>query len=115
VNDNCVIFVFVYCNLIIFQCTGRQGSALYEIILTKVVLFSPKNEFSVIDVSKPWRPDVLYDKLPRKKLKEEHFGPIAKTLLEQLKKEFDHYLSDLDEDMKIMTIVHPVAASLGME
>jgi hypothetical protein len=114
-----VIFVYCYvcfyCNLIILRCKGRQGLALYEIILTKAALFSPENEFSVIDVSKPWRPDVSYDKLPRKKLKEEHFGPIAKALLERLKKEFDHYLSELDEDMKIMTVVHPVAASLGME
>jgi hypothetical protein len=89
--------------------------ALYEIVLTRAALFSAENEFSVIDITKPWRPDVSYDKLPRKKLKEEHFGPIAKTLLERLKKEFDFYLSELDEDMKIMTIVHPVAAGLGME
>jgi hypothetical protein len=78
-------------------------------------LFSSENGFSVIDVSKPWRPDIQYDRLPRIKIKEENFGSIAKTLLSRLRKEFDHYLKDLDDDMKIMTIVHPIAAGLGME
>jgi hypothetical protein len=88
---------------------------LYEIILTKAALFSPDNDFLVIDVSKPWRPDTAYDKLPRIKTKEEDFGKIGKTLLGRLQTEFDHYLKELDDDMKVMTIVHPVAAGLGME
>jgi hypothetical protein len=88
---------------------------LYEIVLTKAALFSSENGYSVIDVSKPWRPDTSYDKLPRIKVKEEDFGSIAKTLLTRLRKEFDHYLEDLDDDMKVMTVVHPVAAGLGME
>jgi hypothetical protein len=58
------------CNLIFcpntFLYSGRQGFALYKIVLNKAALFSPENEFSVIDVSKPWQPDVLYDTLPKK-------------------------------------------------
>jgi hypothetical protein len=92
---------------------------VYEIILTKAALFSLENGYLVIGVSKPWRPDIQYDRLPRVqpriKVKEENFGSIAKTLLSRLRKEFDHYLKDLDDDMKIMTIVHPIAAGLGME
>jgi hypothetical protein len=112
---NLTFFTFNFFGLLTLLLLGRQGLALYEIVFTKASLFSPENEFSVIDITKPWRPDVSYEKLPRKKIKEENFGPIAKTLLKRLKKEFDHYLSVLDEDMKIMTIVHPVAAGLGME
>jgi hypothetical protein len=97
------------------MCTGRQGMALYEIVLTKVGLFSKDSDYSVIDVSRPWRPDISYEKLPRTKVKEDELSKIGKTLLERLKKEFDHYLTSLDEDMKIMTMVHPVAAGLGME
>jgi predicted CopG family antitoxin len=78
-------------------------------------LFSDENEYNTIDVSKPWRPDVGYDKLPRKKVKDEDFSDVAKTLLSRLRKEFDHYLSVLDDDMKVMTIVHPVGAGIGLE
>jgi hypothetical protein len=89
--------------------------AFYEIVLTKVGLFSKDSEYLVIDVTRPWRPDISYDKLPRMKVKENDLSKMGKTLLERLKKEFDHYLTSLDDDMKVMTMVHPIAAGLGME
>jgi hypothetical protein len=105
---------FLQCNFY-FNIIGRQGLALYEIVVTKAALFSGDNEYNTIDVSKPWRPDTNYDKLPRIKVKDDDFGDVAKTLLERLRKEFDHYLTSLDDDMKVMTIVHPVGAGLGLE
>jgi hypothetical protein len=49
------------------------------------------------------------------KFKDNDLSKLGKTLLEHLKKEFDHYLTSLDDDMKVMTMVHPIAAGLGME
>jgi hypothetical protein len=48
-------------------------------------------------------------------VKDDDFCDVAKTLLSQLHKEFDHYLSLLDDDMKVMTIVHPVGAGMGLQ
>jgi hypothetical protein len=93
---------------------GRQGLALYEIILTKEALFNADNNYDVIDITKRWRPDVRYDQLPRNKVNEKEFCNVASTLLAKLKKEFEYYLTELDLDMKVMTMVHPVAAGLGI-
>jgi hypothetical protein len=88
---------------------------LYEIVLTKAALFSPENGHSVIDISKSWQPDTSYDKLPRIKVKEEYFGSIAKNFIKSFKERIWSLSERLDEDMKMMTVVHPIAAGLGME
>jgi hypothetical protein len=93
---------------------GRQGLALYEIILTKEALFNADINYDVIDIRKQWRPNVRYDQLPRNKVNKKEFCNVASTLLARLKKEFEQYLTELDLHMKVMTMVHPMAAGLGI-
>jgi hypothetical protein len=94
--------------------TGRQGLVLYEIILTSEGLFETGDTFDVVDISNPWRPDIKYKQLPRLKVNENYFSGIAKALLSRLEKEFDNCLASLDDDLKVMTMVHPISAGLGI-
>jgi hypothetical protein len=50
-----------------------------------------------------------------KKIKRRTFWSDCKNFTQTIEEGFDRYLSDLDRDMKIMTVVHLVAANLGME
>jgi hypothetical protein len=50
---------------------GQQSMALYKIVLTKVGLFRKLSDYSVINVSRPWRPDISDEKLPNTKSKRE--------------------------------------------
>lgn len=94
---------------------GRQALTCYEIYFAVESLFNDSEGFNVVDVNNFWTPSQTFDKLPRTKYPRNKLGNVGTLLLERLQIEFNNYLTDLDSDMKVAAMVHPVSHKLGMK
>ncbi len=94
---------------------GRQALTCYEIYLAVETLFNDPEGFNVIDLNNYWTPGNTFEQIPTTKYPTSQFGNVGKLLLERMQIEFNNYLANMDSDMKVAAMLHPVSHKLGMK
>jgi len=91
-----------------------QGFTLYIIYATKEELWGANVTYKPMDIMKTWKPRTALNDIPKVSLEANGLQEIAKTVLLRLQDEYFTYSSNVDGDIMIATLLHPVSGAMGI-